>query len=326
MNTERSIAIMKALADQSRLAIINSLLEQPQYVEEIASRHALAQSTVSFHLRKLEQAGLVTRMKEQYYAMFQAKEEIFATTLRELVSAPPAGKELQDGRISEYRRKILETFFRGGKLVQLPAQKKKRLVILDKFAQMFTPGRRYSEQEVTALIAPLYQDYCTIRRLMVDEGLIMRDQSGYWRAEEMAGAKTVSSPVIGEKECDSRGEAVMVQERGFLKQAFKQLQLEMGVYQLQNRITGRIYIGTSRNLEGSRNGRMFELRTGKAVFNRELQKDLDQYGAESFEFSVLSIMDAPEPGDNIKECLAALERHWLDKLQPYGERGYHKHK
>jgi DNA-binding transcriptional ArsR family regulator len=63
MKTEQSLAIMKALADKSRLAIVNSLLERSQYVEEIAKRHGLAPSTVSFHLRKLEQAGLVHSRK-----------------------------------------------------------------------------------------------------------------------------------------------------------------------------------------------------------------------------------------------------------------------
>src|SRR6185369_9726794 len=120
MKAEQSIAIMKALADQSRIAIVNSLLEQPQYVEEIARRHALATSTVSFHLRKLEQAGLVTSRKEQYYAVFQANDQIFATTLREIVSVPPAGKELQDERMEEYRQKVLESFFRNGRLEKLP--------------------------------------------------------------------------------------------------------------------------------------------------------------------------------------------------------------
>ena len=82
MDTEQSISIMKALADKSRLAIINSLLEQSQYVEEIAKRHALATSTVSFHLRKLEKAGLVISHKEQYYVVFQANRSKFDTTQR----------------------------------------------------------------------------------------------------------------------------------------------------------------------------------------------------------------------------------------------------
>ena len=63
MKIEQSIAIMKALADQSRLAIINSLLERRQYVEELANRHALAPSTISFHLKKLEKANLVYKIK-----------------------------------------------------------------------------------------------------------------------------------------------------------------------------------------------------------------------------------------------------------------------
>jgi len=317
METSRSIAIMKALADQSRLAIINSLLEQPQYVEEIARRHALAPSTISFHLRKLELAGLVRKKKEQYYVMFEANVDLFDTTLRDIVSAPQAGKELQDGRMAEYRSKILETFFKDGVLVQLPTQKKKRSVVLERFALLFEPDRRYSEQEVTDLIAPIYQDYCTIRRLMVDEEIVRRDSSGYWRSGS-GEAQEIGVKGSGGKPMDSRRSAV--------KLAYKQLEPEMGVYQLRNRQSGKIFICSSKNLEGSRNGRMFELKTGKAVFNAALQKDLDAFGADSFEFSVLDVLDRPELGDDIKQCLAALERHWLEKLQPYGERGYHKPK
>lgn len=181
MKTDQSIAIMKALADKSRLAIVNSLLERSQYVEEIARRHDLAPSTVSFHLRKLEQAGLVSSRKEQYYVVFRANGEMFNTTLREIVSAHPVGKELQDGRMEDYRQKVLAAFFRHGRLEKLPAQHKKRLIVLEQFALRFEPGRRYSEQEVTGLIAPVFDDYCTIRRLMVDEGLVRREGACYWR-------------------------------------------------------------------------------------------------------------------------------------------------
>ena len=125
---------------------------------------------------------------------------------------------------------------------------------------------------------------------------------------------------------NSSGEKRMDPKRSEIKQACKQMEHEMGVYQLQNKANGKVFISSSRNLVGARNGRLFELRTGKAVFNREFQKDLNEFGAESFEFSVLSVMEKPEPGDNVAECLKALERHWLEKLQPYGERGYHKEK
>lgn len=324
MKTDQSIAIMKALADQSRLAIVSSLLERSQYVEEIASRHALAVSTVSFHLKKLEQAGLVSSRKEQYYVVFQANDELFNTTLRELVSVPLAGRELQDGRMEEYRRKVLESFFRHGRLEKLPAQHKKRLIVLEQFAVRFEPERRYAEQEVTGLIVPLFDDYCTIRRLLVEEKLIRREGSTYWRE------KNVGEPAGGQALQVRRGKGSKAMgketDRAAIKRVYKQNAPEMGIYQIRNRSNGRIYVGSSQNLEGTRNSRLFQLRMGKIVFSRELQNDLNQYGADCFEFSVLDVLAKPEPGDSIERLLSELELRWLDKLQPFGERGYNSEK
>jgi hypothetical protein len=324
MKTEQSIAIMKALADQSRLAIINSLLERSQYVEEIAKRHGLAPSTVSFHLRKLEQAGLVSSRKEQYYVVIQANDAIFDTTLREIVSAPTVGRELQDGRMEEYRRKVLETFFRHGALEKLPTQHKKRLIVLEQFAVRFEPEHRYSEQEVTGLIMPLFDDYCTIRRLLVDEGLIRREGAEYWR-EKNDGEQTVQPTLPSQTE---KGSENMPKEskRADLKRIYKQNTPDMGIYQIKNRVNGRIYINSSTNLDGTRNSRLFQLKMGKIVFSRELQKDVTEFGADCFEFSILDVLAKPEPGDNVERLLAALELHWLEKLQPFGERGYNSAK
>lgn len=324
MQTDKSIAIMKALADQSRLAIINSLLERSQYVEEIAKRHALAISTVSFHLKKLEHAGLVSSRKEQYYTVFQANDAVFNTTLRELVSMPLAGKELQDVRMEEYHRKVLESFFQQGRLEKLPTQYKKRFIVLEQFAVRFELERRYSEQEVTGLIMPLFDDYCTIRRLLIEENLIRRDGSTYWREKniaELAGQQAL--PVQTRK-----GSKTMSKEtdRAVIKRIYKQSAPEMGVYQIRNTSNGKIYVGSSQNLEGTRNSRLFQLRMGKIVFSRELQNDLNQYGADCFEFSVLDVLNKPEPDDNVEKFLSALELHWLDKLQPFGERGYNSEK
>jgi hypothetical protein len=320
MEIAQSIAIMKALADKSRLAIINSLLEHPQYVEEIAKRHALATSTISFHLRKLEQAGLVSSRKEQYYVVFQASDAIFDTTLREIVSAPPAGKELQNERMDDYRRKVLEVFFRHGTLERLPTQHKKRLIVLEQFALRFEPERHYSEQEATELITPLFNDYCTIRRLLVDEELIRRKGAVYWREEDLDGEpipKTAIQTAI-------KGSRTMKKDdkRSEIKRIYKQNSADMGVYQIKNRRNGKIYIDSCKNLDGTRNSRLFQLKMGKVVFSSELQKELDEFGAESFEFSVLEVLDKPETEENCDRLLASLELRWLEDLQPFGERGY----
>lgn len=46
----------------------------------------------------------------------------------------------------------------------------------------------------------------------------------------------------------------------------------MGIYQIRNMANGSIYIGSSTNLEGTRNSRPFQLRMGRIVFSRKLQK------------------------------------------------------
>ena len=111
-----------------------------------------------------------------------------------------------------------------------------------------------------------------------------------------------------------------------IKRMYKQNRPDMGVYQIRNTANGRIYVGSTTNLEGIRNSRLFQLRMGKVVFSRELQKDLKDFGAESFEFSVLDVLENAETGTNSDRALTALYLRWLEKLQPFCERGYNSAK
>lgn len=183
MKLEESMAIIKALADHSRLMIIQALLDKPQYVEELSERLSLAASTVSFHLKKLEQANLVSKTKEQYYVMFQVNPGVLHLTLHDLVSVEGVEKAVQEERIQQYTQKVLRTFFKEGKLQQIPAQHKKRWLVLAEIAKCFQPGRSYTEQEVNEIILPMYHDYCTIRRELVEQHLLARNGAAYWAAE-----------------------------------------------------------------------------------------------------------------------------------------------
>jgi hypothetical protein len=174
-----SIQIMKALADSSRLLIVNSLFEKPQYVEELAERLSLSPSTVSFHLKKLENAKLVTKVKTQYYSEFQINKEIFKSTLKSLTTFENLEKYVQDERINQYRDKVLETFIKDNKIIKMPAQLKKRLIILSWFAAKFERERTYQEEEVSTIIEKHYEDYCLVRRDLVDFQFMSRKKQVY---------------------------------------------------------------------------------------------------------------------------------------------------
>ncbi len=77
---------------------------------------------------------------------------------------------------------VLSRFFRGTRLLEIPSQRSKRLVVLERLALEFEPGRRYSEKEVTGVLALWYPDYAALRRYLVDEGFLDRAAGEYWRS------------------------------------------------------------------------------------------------------------------------------------------------
>ena len=88
-------------------------------------------------------------------------------------------KSLQDEREESYRKKVLDAFFEYGKLKSIPAQRKKELIVLKEIAKSFEPGRDYTEREVNIIIADFHDDFCTIRRDMISEHILVRDKGMY---------------------------------------------------------------------------------------------------------------------------------------------------
>lgn len=108
-----------------------------------------------------------------------------------------------------------------------------------------------------------------------------------------------------------------------LKREYKETARPMGVYQIRNTTNGKVLIGTSVDLPSILNRRRGELRAGRHQ-NSALQKDLRELGADAFEVEILDTLPPSEqPGYDPADDLAALEGLWLEKLMPYGEKGYH---
>ena len=96
-----------------------------------------------------------------------------------------------------------------------------------------------------------------------------------------------------------------------------------GVYQVKNMANGKVLLGSSLNLEGPLNRHRFMLKIGSHT-NKALQKDWDELGPDQFTFDILEEVKQrlDDPSFNLKDELSLLEMIWLEKLQPFGERGY----
>jgi predicted transcriptional regulator len=179
MTEANAIKLFKCLADKSRMQILKSLMLEDMYVERLAERLNLTPATISFHLKKLEEAGAVTSRKDQYYMMYSLCKDIFMTNMLDIIKEESGNVKEQEERDANYRKKVIDAFFVYGKLKAIPAQRKKERIVLEEIAKSFEKGRVYSEREVNIIIADFNDDFCTIRRDMIAEGIFERNGNMY---------------------------------------------------------------------------------------------------------------------------------------------------
>ncbi len=182
---KEALTIYKALADETRLKILNALNEKEMYVELLAERLQLTPATVSFHLKKLSAAGLVETRREQYYMIYSLRREAFDLTLNQLTFIQTDGNEAERQREEMYRRKIIKSFMPYGYCEVMPAQSKKRMVILDEIFKKFEIGKQYNEKEVNALIGQVHADYCMVRRAFIGLGWMTRENGIYTATDKV---------------------------------------------------------------------------------------------------------------------------------------------
>jgi hypothetical protein len=111
-----------------------------------------------------------------------------------------------------------------------------------------------------------------------------------------------------------------------LKLKYKLSNRPMGIFQLQNEVNGKIFVGSSMDLPAIFNRIRFQL-FGGAHPNKELEADWRLFGADKFAFEVLEeIIPREDPNYDYKADLETLEDLWLEKLEPYGDKGYNERK
>lgn len=100
----------------------------------------------------------------------------------------------------------------------------------------------------------------------------------------------------------------------------------MGVFQIKNEQTGKILIGSAKNINGRINRIKFELKNGTHT-NKTLQEDFNKIGEASFSFEVLDYLEPKKDLNyDYSEDLKILEEMWVDKKQPFADQGYHVRK
>ena len=176
---KEKLELLKLLADETRLEILNILLKEDSYVEKIACELSLTPATICYHLKKMESAGVVNCSRSQFYIIYSLNREIFDKPLFELIKKD---EEIVDTE-EKYKKEVISNFFKYGRLTQIPTQRKKREIVLAEILEQFDFEREYPEKEVNEIIFRYHEDFCTIRREMIAFGMMTRDHEIYKRVK-----------------------------------------------------------------------------------------------------------------------------------------------
>lgn len=172
--------LFKALGHPARLLIMNLIANKPRHVEELAVILQLSPATISHHLSKLTGAGLLHAERDQYYQTYSLSGDLARRTLGDLILMPQSGLTAQVEE-DAYRQKVVNTFLRRGRLINIPAQLKKRQIVLERLVQEFEPDRTYTEREVNQILVEFHDDVATLRRGMIEHGFMQREGGIYRR-------------------------------------------------------------------------------------------------------------------------------------------------
>jgi hypothetical protein len=145
-------------------------------VELLASKLNLTVGTVSFHLKKLEKAGLVNCSRTQFYMIYSLNRNELSRTIESFFTL---SEKLDDDTI--YKNKVIDSFFEDGRLKSIPAQLKNREIVYQHILGNFELNHDYTEAEVNEIVKKYHEDFCTIRREFICLGYMERNHEIYRR-------------------------------------------------------------------------------------------------------------------------------------------------
>jgi hypothetical protein len=170
--------VVRLVADRGRLAVLGALAVAPCTAEDLAGVTRLGTREVRSALGRLCAGGLVVADAGGFRLDGQALQELSASLTVERGADPSLFADLEEDDAA-----LAARYFKGRRLVEIPAAEGRRRAVLRRLLDEFEPGRYYSEDEVRRILRRFHPDDAGLRRHLVDDGMLARDSATrtYWR-------------------------------------------------------------------------------------------------------------------------------------------------
>jgi hypothetical protein len=180
---EKLVAFHKTIGDVTRIRIISILANGPKHGQALAGILQLTAPTISHHLSKLKDINLVKDRREKNTVYYFLNEDVlkhYSSALPKMVSTKGDSNKMDNQKLILEHKKILENFFTpDGRLKNIPAQRKKKMIVLHHIGSLLEKGRKYPEKELNEFIQSFHDDYATLRRELIIGSIMYRENSIY---------------------------------------------------------------------------------------------------------------------------------------------------
>lgn len=173
----------KALADPTRLRILLLLSNGEMHGQALAEKLNLSQPTVTHHASKLREAALIKERRDKNTVYFKLNPEFIkegAEASLQFIFSKGADNVENESPDQRLKDTVLRNFFsKEGRLRQIPAQYKKKLIALQFIVEKLEPGVVYTEKEINEFIKNFHEDFATIRREFIMHQFMYRENDKY---------------------------------------------------------------------------------------------------------------------------------------------------
>ncbi|WP_370222112.1 metalloregulator ArsR/SmtB family transcription factor [Cytobacillus sp.] len=180
MQLNRLVAFYKTMGDPTRIRIVFLLAKGPLHGQAIAGKLGLTPPTITHHLNKLREINLVYQRRDKNTVYFYLNESVLkhqSGVLAKLADKEEIKKMEEQNSESQ---KVIENFFtKDGKLKNIPAQRKKKLMVFEHLIKGLKMGKKYEEKVLNEYIKQYHEDYATIRREFIINHYMYRENGIY---------------------------------------------------------------------------------------------------------------------------------------------------
>lgn len=182
-NFRQLLQFFKILGHESRLQIVGLLANGERGVGELAAALKLTEPTVSHHLAMMKALGLLGVRAEGTTRIYWLDTSFLERMSKDIFSQDNLANLAPSAAEESSAQKILQTFIEDDRIKEIPARRQKRLVVLQWLVNHFERDVRYSEAEMNAQLKLYHPDFAALRRYLIENGLMQRENGVYWRID-----------------------------------------------------------------------------------------------------------------------------------------------